>query len=200
MSMNSRSGLVASLAFGVGVVSTALLIGRAGDATRHARAEIPGEKDASDPRDDLTELRSEVERLKQKATDQAHVMVSVDYHFGNLWFAGQHENWALAEFYWNETRSHLRWAVRVIPIRKDDRGEPVDLKAILEAAENSPLKQLEEAIKAHDQEKFVAAYKFTIETCYACHKASDKPYLRPRIPDQPPTTMVNFDPGATWPK
>jgi hypothetical protein len=188
------------LAFGAGVMTTELLVRGSGNEGGPRRTQVRASEAADSHADDLTELKSEVERLKEKATDQAHVMVSVDYHFGNLWFAGQHENWQLAEFYWGETRSHLRWAVRVIPIRKDNRGEAVDLKPILEAAENSPLKQLQDAIKAHDREQFVAAYKFTIETCYACHKASDKPYLRPRIPDHPPTTMVNFDPDATWPK
>ena len=93
---------------------------------------------------DLAVLRAEVETLKQKATDQAHVMVSVAYHFNNLWFAGQHDNWPLAQFYWNEVRSHLRWAVRVIPIRKDNSGQEIKLNEILEAFENSPMAQPEE--------------------------------------------------------
>ena len=33
--------------------------------------------------------------------------------------------------------------------------------------------------------------------CYSCHKASEKGYLRPRIPEHPATTMINFDPNAT---
>src|SRR6266542_1859369 len=32
---------------------------------------------------------------------------------------------------------------------------------------------------------FTRAYRLTLEGCYSCHKASDKPYLRPRIPEQP---------------
>ena len=35
-------------------------------------------------------------------------MMDVDYHFANLWFAGQSKNWPLAQFYLNETRAHLR--------------------------------------------------------------------------------------------
>ena len=71
----------------------------------------------------VDELKTEVERLKDKAPDQAHAMVSVDYHFSNLWFAAQAENWPLADFFWKETLSHMRWAVRVIPIRKDNAGK-----------------------------------------------------------------------------
>lgn len=152
------------------------------------------------PKPDLAALHAEVERLKQVVPDQAHAMQDVDYHFTNLWFSANQSNWPLAQFYFGETRSHLRWAVRIIPIRKDNAGKEIKLQDILQAVENSPLKDLEEAIKAKDREKFVAAYEFTMTGCYSCHKAADKPYLRPRIPDHPASAMMNFDPNATWPK
>lgn len=145
------------------------------------------------------DLKSDVAQLKDKASDQAHAMVSVAYHFNNMWFAADAKNWPLAGFYWNETRSHLRWAVRIIPVRKDNKGQEIKLRDILEAVENSPLKQLREAIDAQDHDRFVAAYRFMIESCYACHKASDKPYLRPGIPDRPAEPTINFDPSAEWP-
>jgi hypothetical protein len=144
-------------------------------------------------------MEADVARLKDSASDQAHAMVSVAYHFNNMWFAAQAENWPLAEFYWGETRSHLRWAVRIIPVRKDNAGNEVKLKDILEALENNPLKQLHQAIAAQDNEKFAAAYQFTVEACYACHKAADKPYLRPKMPDRPAEASMNFDPHAAWP-
>ena len=112
-------------------------------------------------------------------------MMDVEYHFSNLWFAAHEENWPLAEFDWSETHSHLRWAVRIKPIRQDSAKRDVNLADILQAVENTPLTQLHEAIQAKDQKQFVAAYKFTLESCYSCHKASEKPYLRPQIPQQP---------------
>lgn len=168
---------------------------RCGDLTPTAHAQ-----EAAKPPADLATLQAEIERLKKVVPDQAHAMQDVDYHFTNLWFAAQQSNWPLALFYFNETRSHLRWAVRIIPVRKDTAGREIKLEDILQAVENSPLKQLEEAVKAKDREKFVAAYEFTLTSCYACHKASDKPYLRPRIPDHPASAMMNFDPNANWPK
>jgi hypothetical protein len=148
---------------------------------------------------DAAALRADVAVLKDKAADQAHVMASVAYHFNNMWFAADAQNWPLAQFYWNETRSHLRWAVRVIPVRKSSKGEEIKLGPILEAFENSPLKQLQEAIEKTDHHRFVEAYKFTIETCYTCHKAVEKPFLRPAIPSRPAEPTINFDPGAKWP-
>jgi hypothetical protein len=146
------------------------------------------------------DLKAEIEAIKAKLPDRAHAMQDVGYHFSNLWFARQKENWPLAEFYNNETRSHLRWAVRIIPKRKDLAGQEIDLEAILQAFENSPWTQLKDAISAKDTVAFDKAYRFALETCYACHKASDKPFIRVQIPAQPETPIVNFDPQAKWPR
>jgi hypothetical protein len=148
---------------------------------------------------DADDLQAEVEAIKGKLADQAHAMQDVGYHYSNLWFAGQHENWPLATFYLQETLSHLRWAVRIIPVRKDSLGQDVDLGAILQAFENTPAKQLQDAIAAQDKPAFEKAYRFTLEICYSCHKASEKPYLRPQIPAEPETPIINFDPSAEWP-
>jgi hypothetical protein len=112
----------------------------------------------------------------------------------------QAENWALADFYYKETKSHLHWAVRIKPIRKDNANRDVNLPAILQAMENGPLKQLGDAVAVKSPEKFVAAYRFTLENCYACHKAAEKPYLRPQIPRLPQAVLINFDPKVDWPR
>lgn len=194
--MKSKIPATAVAVFVVGAVSGLVLSRIAEELPPAAHAQEPAERATAD----LTALQAEVERLKKIVPDQAHAMQDVDYHFTNLWFAANQGHWPLAQFYFNETRSHLRWAVRIIPVRKDNAGQEIKLEDILQAVENTSLKQLEEAIKAQDREKFVAAYEFTLTSCYACHKASDKPYLRPRIPDHPATTIINFDPNATWPK
>src|SRR4051794_37789154 len=87
---------------------------------------------AGDAKEDaMAALKVELARLKGMVTDQSHVMADASNHYCNLWFAGQAENWPLAQFYCDETRSHLKWAVRVIPVRKDRDGREVDLRAIL---------------------------------------------------------------------
>jgi hypothetical protein len=145
-------------------------------------------------------LQEELEAIRGKLPDQSHTMQDVAYHYANLWFAGQKENWALANFYWSETRSHLHWAVRIIPVRKDNAGTEIKLAEILEAMENGPLKQLGESIEGKDQAAFEKAYRTTLESCYACHKAADKPFLRPQIPSAPEAPIMDFDPDATWPR
>ncbi len=130
-------------------------------------------------------LAARVKALEDLIPSQSHMMADVGDHFTNLWFAGKAENWPLAEFYLSETRSHLHWAVRRIPIRKDNRGQDVNLVKILEAFENSQLTQLKQAIDRKDRSGFETVYKESLTVCYSCHKAADKPYLRPQIPASP---------------
>ena len=132
--------------------------------------------------------------------DQSHAMVDVGYHFANLWFAADKENWPLAKYYLQETRSHLNWAVRLHPVRTTTAGAEVDLKGILQAIDNSFLTEIDSAITNKDAARFKAAYRQTIEGCYACHKACEKSFLRPQIPSAPSVSILNFDPNATWPE
>ncbi len=155
----------------------------------------------------LAELRAEIARLstdvavlKDKIPDQAHSMMDVDYHFSNLWFAGKAENWPLAKFYWGETISHMKWAMRIIHVCKDSGGNEIKLEAILESILQSPWMQVGQTIEQKEVAEFEKAYKFTLGGCYNCHKAADKPFLRPQVPRRPASSIIIFDPAATRPK
>ena len=124
-------------------------------------------------------------------------MADVGDHFTNLWFAGRAENWPLADFYLGETKSHLRWAVRRIPIRKDNQGREINLTNILEAFENSQLTQLKQAVDRKDGPRFERLYRESLTMCYSCHKAADKPYLRPQVPTEPATRSSTSTPRPT---
>ena len=166
----------------------------------HLTASRTEARDSRGPQDpDVAALKAELQAIKDRLPDQAHAMQDVANQFANVWFAEKQEHWDLTNFYLGETRNHLRWAVRIIPKRKDATGHDVDLVSILQAVENGPLKQLDAAIQSKGHERFVAAYRFTLESCYACHKAASKPYLRLQIPTGPGTQIVNFDPKANWP-
>jgi hypothetical protein len=145
------------------------------------------------------ELEARIKALEGLIPDQAHIMADVGDHFTNLWFAGTAANWPLADFYLGETKSHLHWAVRRIPIRKDNQGRDVNLVNILEAFENSQLTQLKAVIDRKDRAGFERVYKESLTVCYSCHKTADKPYLRPQVPTDPETRIINFDPKADWP-
>ena len=85
-------------------------------------------------------------------------MIDVGYHFTNLWFAGQHGNWPLAQFYLDETRSHLRWAVRIVPVRRTRTGD-VELRGLLEAVDTAGLAQIGKSITDKNLAAFASAYR-----------------------------------------
>lgn len=165
------------------------------------RADVATAQGQAGPQpDDIASLKAEVNALRQLVPSQSHAMADVDYQFANLWFAGKNANWPLAEFYLNETRSHLTWAVRIRPVRKLASGQELDLRTVLQGVEGSSLAQLRTAIGNRDSKTFDAAYRQTVTECYACHKLAEKPYLRPQIPEQPASRMVNMRPNADWPQ
>jgi hypothetical protein len=191
-----RVGVLLATGLGVG-----LLLGGASQfilapVVLQARAE-------QTPQPDVRELRQpqiETNSLDGRLPDQSHAMADVGYHFANLWFAADQQNWPLADYYLGETRSHLKWAVRIHPVRKTKTGAEIDLKGILDAVDNSFLTEIGTAITNKDSAKFKIAYRQTIEGCYACHKACEKPFLRPQVPNAASVSILNFDPAATWPE
>ncbi len=180
--MRRYDGLALGLMLVVGVlVGSQLRVGR--DAA-HAQDKKP------------VDVAKELAAIKGELPDQAHAMSDVSFHFANLWFAASKRNWELAEFYLSETRSHLHWAVRIKPVRKDPAGQDIRLTDILQGIENAQIKDLQAAIKAKDAAAFEKGYYTMLDAgCYACHKASGKAFLRLGIPRQPPEAIVRFEPG-----
>ena len=143
---------------------------------------------------DIVALQAEVERLRSIMPGQAVAMTQVAYNFNNLWFAARAQNWPLAQFYFNETRVRLRWAMRITPTRKIASGE-IALVPILDAFEAAELAALEQSIGAKDEQRFEASYRRTMDACSACHAASEKSFLRLHIPAVPAEAMIEFSPS-----
>src|SRR5262249_42492782 len=125
---------------------------------------------------------------------QSHTMMDVEYHFTNLWFAGEAENWPLAAFYLNETQGHIGWTIRVRPVRQTSRGD-LDLAPIFGGLRGGPLAETKAAIGAKDKKKFEDAYTHVMSGCYSCHVAAEKPFLRPHIPEAPATRLIDMTPA-----
>jgi hypothetical protein len=187
-----------ALLVSAGVIVGVLLAGRAvRDVMPAASAQAPAAGRAAQPPLDIP---VDVAHLKDVVPSQSHAMMDVSFHWTNLWFAAQKRNWPLAQFYFDESRQHIQWTIRIRPIRKDADGKDVDLKGIFDGIDTSSLDAVKQAIARKDLPTFTAAYKTMLESCYSCHKASSKPYLRPMVPTAPASTAINFDPNATWPQ
>jgi hypothetical protein len=149
---------------------------------------------------DATALPAAVAKLEQQLKElatlipsQGHAMVDVAYHYGNLWFAAQAGNWPLAQFYLNETKAKLRWAVRIRPVRPAAGGGELKLAELLETLEKSGLKELQDAVSAKNAAGFETSYRGTLASCQGCHVASDKGFIRLRIPERAPEPLIDME-------
>jgi hypothetical protein len=149
----------------------------------------------------MESLPAEVAQLKALVPSNSHIMMDVQFHWTNLWFAGRRRNWPLALYFFNESRGHIQWLIRKSPmIRNNTEGKDVDISGIFDGIDTSSLAAVKTAIEAKDAAQFASTYKTMLESCYACHKSVGRPYLRPMIPQTQVQSMLNFDPNATWPE
>ena len=168
-----------------------------------AAAQAPPKTVAGQPAAvDVKALEADVAQLKAIVPSNSHIMMDVQWHWNNLWFAGQAKNWPLAQFYFNETRGHILWLIKKSPkIRSQGpEKEEVDVKGIFDGVDTSTLADVKNAIAAKDSAKFNAAYRTMLESCYSCHKSVGRPYLRPMMPTAQVQSVINMDPNANWPQ
>jgi hypothetical protein len=135
-----------------------------------------------------------LEALRAQLPSQSHAMIDVEYHFANLWFAAREANWPLAIFYLNETRSHVRWTVRLRPVRKLASGADLELAPLAESFEHGGVDAIRAALEHQDRRAFDSAYRETLGLCHACHVAAEKPFLKPGVPRQPAAPLIQMRP------
>jgi len=148
----------------------------------------------------MESLPMEVAQLKALVPSNSHIMMDVQFHWTNLWFAGRRKNWPLAQYFFNESRGHIQWLIRKSPTIRGQDGKDVDISGIFDGVDTSSLAAVKTAIEKQDSVQFAASYKTMLESCYACHKAVGRPYIRPMIPQTQVQSILNFDPAATWPQ
>jgi cytochrome c553 len=149
----------------------------------------------------MDQLPAEVAQLKALVPSNSHIMMDVQWHWTNLWWAGKKKNWPLAQFYFNETRGHIQWLIRKSPVIKSQLDQKdVDVAGIFDGIDTSSLAAVKTAIEQKDSTAFASSYRTMLESCYACHKSVGRPYLRPMIPTLQVQASLNMDPAATWPE
>jgi len=149
----------------------------------------------------LEQLPQEVATLRQLIPTNSTIMMDVQWHWTNLWWAGKKRNWPLAQYYFNESRGHIQQLVRKNPtIRNQDTGMDVELQGIFDGIDTSSLAMVKDSIAKKDALGFEKNYKTMLESCYSCHKSVGRPYIRPQMPTAQVQAMVNMDPNATWPQ
>ena len=149
----------------------------------------------------LDQVPQEILTLRQQVPTNSTIMMDVQWHWTNLWWAGKRRNWPLAQYYFNEARNHIQQLVRKNPtIRNQADGTDVELQGIFDGIDTSSLMMVRDAIMKKDGVEFEKDYKVMLESCYSCHKAVGRPYLRPQMPTAQAQALINMDPNATWPQ
>lgn len=194
--MNSKMRVLGVLLGGM--VLGGLLVSYWNSITPPVRA-AQGQTQAQTPPQDaaatLAAMQADIAHLKDVVPSQSHTMADVAYHFSNVWFAGKKGNWPLAAFNLRETRQHIRWTIRIRPVRR--LGDtPVELEPIWDTIDKGAMTTLQTTIDEKDANKFEAAYKRALNACYGCHQAAGLPYLHPVVPSAPPQTIISFDPAT----
>ena len=142
----------------------------------------------------------DVQHLKDIAPPMSHPMVDAGFNATNLWFAGEKKYWPLANYFLGETRNRMRWETILNPGPKGTDGNPVDMKSTFDGIDKGSLTTLKADIEKKDSKAFAEDYKHLLEDCYSCHKAANRPYLRPQVPTAAAQTIINTDPEASWPQ
>lgn len=133
-------------------------------------------------------LQKRIDSLEKKLADTyrpglGEFMSIIQVHHAKLWFAGQNQNWKLADFEINE----IRESVAGIQQYCTDRPESKSIGMI-----DQPIKSVINAIQQKDTALFKPGFVLLTATCNNCHKATSHEFNVIKIPDYPPFSNQNF--------
>ena len=117
------------------------------------------------------------------------IMGATQMRHAKLWFAGKAENWPLANYELGEIREGFGDAVVYYPVFKE--GVPVS--KILDKFTDTPLKELEIAIRNKNEKDFQKAFDDLTSACNSCHHAANRGYIAIIRPNKPPFSNQNFN-------
>ena len=110
-------------------------------------------------------------------------MSSVQVHHAKLWFAGQNQNWELADFEIHE----MMEAIENIQKYQTERKESKVIGLI-----DPALDSVNAAIQQKSPLLFNSSYKLLTATCNNCHRETNFDFNVVKIPDTPPFSNQDF--------
>ncbi|MCS7073533.1 MAG: hypothetical protein NZ108_03610, partial [Bacteroidia bacterium] len=116
------------------------------------------------------------------------VLMSYNQRFAEkLFFAGQANNWELADFYVEELSEN---AEKIISHRIIDDG--VDISELTKGMLLPAIQKLQESVKAKNQSQFFRDYKSLIISCNGCHSAAKHGFIVIQEPQKPSQDNQSF--------
>jgi hypothetical protein len=120
------------------------------------------------------------------------VMHQFQRYVDKLYFAGKAQNWRLAEWYlWKIEQSAL-------PLIEGEvepyRNEKYDTQPLAKAMLIPSLRAVEPSIEAKNLSQFLTAYSGLVQTCNACHVATNHGYVKIIVPTAPIYSNQDYAP------
>ncbi|BBE19135.1 hypothetical protein AQPE_3309 [Aquipluma nitroreducens] len=133
-------------------------------------------------------LQNRIDSLELKLAESykpgfGEFMSGIQAHHSKLWFAGQNQNWKLADFEIHE----IMEAIEDIQKYETDRKESQLIKMI-----NPAIDSINQAIKKEDPTLFKTNFTYLTNTCNACHRAANFEFNVVKIPDSLPFSNQDF--------
>lgn len=139
-------------------------------------------------RDNTKVLQNRIDSLEQKLADTykpgfGEFMSGIQAHHSKLWFAGQNENWKLADFEVHE----IMEAIEDIQKFQTERKESQMIGMI-----NPALDSINNAIQQKNSTLFKSSYILLTNTCNNCHRSANFEFNVVKIPDTQPFSNQDF--------
>ena len=125
-------------------------------------------------------LQNRIDSLESKVTDMyipgfGEFMSNIQAHHAKLWFAGQNQNWALAEFEVNEIKETVE-DIEKYETEREESKLIVMIKPVLDS--------IAVAVNQKDTKLFKRDYTLLTNTCNNCHHAAKFEFNVVKIPDK----------------
>jgi hypothetical protein len=139
---------------------------------------------------EVQQMQLTIDSLQKKLNDTykpgfGEFMSGIQVHHAKLWFAGENQNWPLADFEIHEIQESLD------DIKKfcSDRPETKSIGMI-----DLPIDSIANAIQQKDQELFKKSFILLTNTCNNCHRATEHAFNVVMIPNDLPVVNQDFKP------
>ncbi len=136
-------------------------------------------------------LQEALEGWAERFTPGLHEqMIHLQFRHASLWFAGEEENWELADYMIHELEELVEEIEEANPVY---RG--VAVAELLGEMTHPAIEAIETAITRRDRDAFRMGYDQLTTACNACHIASERPAIVMQRPDHPPYGNLRFTPS-----
>ncbi|TMI62007.1 MAG: hypothetical protein E6H07_17230 [Bacteroidetes bacterium] len=139
---------------------------------------------------DVQKLQSKIDSLEKRLAETykpglGEFMSGIQIHHAKLWFAGQNQNWPLANFEIHEIQEALDDVQKFC----SDREETRSIGMI-----NGPVDSLTGAIQQKDLRLFSSRYALLTQACNNCHLETKHKFNIVTIPSSTPVVNQDFRP------